>query len=153
MTVHAPGQVSEAAIAGTPLPARLGRDEARVSSASGHASTGGGSLDAEERPAGLAGPAAREWGRVARIAGWPLLAVLWIYRRFVSPVLPPACRFHPSCSLYAAEAIVAHGPIRGTWLAVRRLLRCHPWNAGGPDPVPPPRARVAGSAFADRATR
>jgi uncharacterized protein len=76
---------------------------------------------------------------VVKVLGWPLLAVLWVYRTFVSPALPPACRYHPSCSRYAAEAIALHGPIRGTWLGVRRLLRCHPWSPGGPDPVPPRR--------------
>jgi uncharacterized protein len=79
----------------------------------------------------------RAWlGLCARVAGWPLLALLWTYRRFVSPVLPPACRYHPSCSEYAFQAVAAHGPARGSWLALRRLLRCHPWAAGGPDPVP-----------------
>ena len=67
----------------------------------------------------------------------PLLVLLWIYRKLVSPVLPAACRYYPSCSQYAEEAIRAHGPARGIFLAGRRLLRCHPYAAGGPDPVPP----------------
>lgn len=59
------------------------------------------------------------------------------YRRFVSPLLPPVCRFAPSCSEYALEALRVHGAVRGLWLAVRRLARCHPFNPGGYDPVPP----------------
>jgi hypothetical protein len=62
------------------------------------------------------------------------------YRRWISPMLPPACRFHPSCSEYAAEAVDRHGAARGAVLAARRLARCHPWCEGGVDPVPP-RAR------------
>lgn len=58
------------------------------------------------------------------------------YQRVVSPLLGPRCRFHPSCSSYAIEAIERHGPLRGSWLAGRRLVRCHPLNEGGFDPVP-----------------
>jgi uncharacterized protein len=65
-----------------------------------------------------------------------LLLLVRLYKRLVSPVLPPACRFHPSCSSYAEEAVRRHGAARGSALAVRRLLRCHPWNPGGVDPVP-----------------
>ncbi len=61
------------------------------------------------------------------------------YQLVISPLLGPRCRFYPSCSAYAIEAITVHGPLRGSWLAGRRLLRCHPWNPGGPDPVPPAR--------------
>jgi hypothetical protein len=62
--------------------------------------------------------------------------LLEAYRRFVSPVLPRACRFLPSCSEYAAEAIARHGLVRGALLALRRLLRCQPFGAGGFDPAP-----------------
>jgi putative membrane protein insertion efficiency factor len=72
-----------------------------------------------------------------RVLSMPLLALLWIYRRFVSPALPAACRYYPSCSQYAEEAVRLHGPVVGPWLALKRLLRCHPYAAGGPDPVPP----------------
>ena len=61
------------------------------------------------------------------------------YQLFISPVLPPARRFYPTCSAYALEAIMTHGVLRGGWLALRRLARCHPWGGSGYDPVPPAR--------------
>lgn len=69
------------------------------------------------------------------------LAILPIrfYQKFISPVLPHSCRFLPTCSAYAAEAIMVHGVLRGTLLALKRLARCHPWGGSGYDPVPPPR--------------
>ncbi|HOG46211.1 MAG TPA: membrane protein insertion efficiency factor YidD [Anaerolineae bacterium] len=62
--------------------------------------------------------------------------VIRSYQRFVSPALPPACRFHPSCSEYAWQAIDRYGAFKGSWLAAKRVLRCHPLNPGGYDPVP-----------------
>ncbi|MEZ3520785.1 MAG: membrane protein insertion efficiency factor YidD [Muribaculaceae bacterium] len=59
------------------------------------------------------------------------------YRACISPLTPPSCRFVPSCSAYALEALRIHGPLRGSWLAIRRILRCHPWGGSGYDPVPP----------------
>ncbi len=66
-----------------------------------------------------------------------LAAPIHLYRRMVSPLLPSACRFYPSCSTYAIEALRVHGPLRGLWLTVRRLLRCQPLHPGGIDLVPP----------------
>ena len=66
-----------------------------------------------------------------------LMAVVTGYRRFISPLLPPRCRFEPSCSAYALEALRVHGAARGLWLAVARIARCHPFHPGGYDPVPP----------------
>ncbi|MCX6091456.1 MAG: membrane protein insertion efficiency factor YidD [Candidatus Bipolaricaulota bacterium] len=65
-----------------------------------------------------------------------LVAPIRAYRRFLSPVLPHSCRFYPSCSEYAIEAVETHGVFRGGWLAVRRLLKCQPLHPGGYDPVP-----------------
>jgi putative membrane protein insertion efficiency factor len=67
-----------------------------------------------------------------------LLAVLDLYRLALRPFLPRACRFHPSCGDYAREAVALHGAPRGAWLAARRVLRCHPFDPGGVDPVPAP---------------
>jgi len=70
-----------------------------------------------------------------------LSAPILVYRYLLSPVMPPRCRFHPSCSAYALEALSEHGPFKGSWFALRRLARCHPieWLGGGSgyDPVPP----------------
>lgn len=73
---------------------------------------------------------------IGRIVRGLLLALLRTYKRFISPLLPPACRFEPTCSVYAMQAVSRHGALRGSWLAVRRLARCHPFNPGGWDPVP-----------------
>ncbi|MDR7098926.1 putative membrane protein insertion efficiency factor [Lysobacter niabensis] len=66
-----------------------------------------------------------------------LILMLRGYKRWLSPLLGPACRFHPTCSVYAMEAISRFGAIKGSWLAARRVVRCHPLHPGGLDPVPP----------------
>ena len=65
----------------------------------------------------------------------PLVAAIRLYQRVLSPYLPQSCRFHPSCSQYAIEAIDKHGPWRGSLLTLKRVGRCHPWHSGGFDPV------------------
>jgi len=78
------------------------------------------------------------WGAFS-LRRWPVLAamgLIWAYRTAISPLLGPACRFEPSCSAYALEALQRHGFCRGMWLTVRRIARCHPYSPGGYDPVP-----------------
>jgi putative membrane protein insertion efficiency factor len=84
-----------------------------------------------------------------------LIALLKVYRLVVSPLYGNVCRYYPSCSAYALRAVEVHGAVRGTWLAGRRLLRCHPWTPGGYDPVPgtpewdEEQATLAGAAAAE----
>jgi putative membrane protein insertion efficiency factor len=68
--------------------------------------------------------------------GLPLIGLIWGYRVLLGPIFPTGCRFDPSCSTYGIEAIRRHGPFLGSWLTLRRLLRCHPWGGMGYDPVP-----------------
>ncbi|MCB2408548.1 membrane protein insertion efficiency factor YidD [Hymenobacter lucidus] len=65
-----------------------------------------------------------------------LLGLIWVYRHLISPLTPPSCRFQPTCSAYAAQAVQKYGPWRGGQLALRRIGRCHPWGGHGYDPVP-----------------
>lgn len=78
--------------------------------------------------------------RIARViskgAAWLLILPVRFYQLSISPMLPPSCRFTPTCSSYAIEALRKHGPIKGLWLTVKRLSRCHPWGGSGYDPVP-----------------
>lgn len=65
-----------------------------------------------------------------------ILALIRFYQRYVSPGLPPSCRFYPTCSHYTYQAIERYGVVKGGWLGIKRILRCQPWNPGGYDPVP-----------------
>ena len=73
---------------------------------------------------------------VATVPSRIVALVIRGYQRFISPALPPACRFSPTCSQYALEAVTRYGALKGTWLAVKRIVRCHPWHPGGYDPIP-----------------
>jgi len=86
-------------------------------------------------------------GIAARVLALPIRA--W---RLFSRFLPPRCRFHPSCSAYALEALEVHGAVRGSWLAARRVSRCHPWHEGGLDPVPAPNVRSSSAPTGARLT-
>ncbi len=81
-----------------------------------------------------------------------LLAAIGFYSRAISPALPPRCRFAPTCSAYAAEAVAVHGAARGSWLALRRLLKCAPWHPGGFDPVPSRRGTAPSGTGGDART-
>jgi uncharacterized protein len=76
------------------------------------------------------------------LAARALMLLVRAYRRFLSPLLGQQCRFQPTCSAYSLEALQTHGALRGTWLTVRRIGRCHPFNPGGYDPVPPPQGHT-----------
>ncbi len=82
----------------------------------------------------------RFWDRLRnifkRIAIFPLIVLVKFYQNCISPFTPPSCRFTPTCSQYAIEALRKHGLIKGGWLTIRRLSRCHPWGGHGYDPVP-----------------
>ena len=71
-----------------------------------------------------------------RLASLPFLFLITVYRKLISPLKPPSCRFYPTCSEYAFEAVQKYGPLKGLFLAAKRIVRCHPLNPGGFDPVP-----------------
>lgn len=96
----------------------------------------------------VADPTRSSAGPIARLLMLPIRA--W---RLLSQRLAPRCRFHPSCSAYALEALELHGARRGSWLAIRRVGRCHPWHDGGLDPVPAPNIRSSRRSVASGATR
>ena len=79
----------------------------------------------------------RQLGRwIGKALGALLLLPIVVYQRVISPFTPPACRFTPTCSEYARQALIKHGPVKGLWLAFKRIMRCHPWGGSGYDPVP-----------------
>ena len=80
---------------------------------------------------------ARGWRFVARVPALLMIGTFRLWQLLVSPTYGQTCRFYPSCSAYGVEAVRRHGALRGGWLTVRRLARCHPWNPGGVDLVPP----------------
>jgi uncharacterized protein len=71
-----------------------------------------------------------------KILGWIFIAIIKIYQYSISPYLMPSCRYTPSCSVYGIEAIIKHGPFKGGWLIIKRILSCNPWGGSGYDPVP-----------------
>jgi putative membrane protein insertion efficiency factor len=73
---------------------------------------------------------------IARTPRLMLIGIIRVYQKVVSPLLPPTCRFTPTCSAYAVTSVERYGVARGGWLALKRIARCHPWNPGGYDPVP-----------------
>jgi len=83
------------------------------------------------------------------MVGRTLIAVIHFYQKAISPLTPPSCRYTPSCSAYAKEAIEVHGAMSGGWLALRRILRCHPWGGSGYDPVPRPTGSVGRATQSD----
>ena len=83
-----------------------------------------------------------------KLVGGVLIALVRAYQLLLSPYLPASCRYHPGCASYTAEAISVHGPVRGLWLAARRIARCHPWGGMGFDPVPPRRRPEEGATSA-----
>lgn len=76
------------------------------------------------------------WNYIMKGMAWVLILPIRFYQIAISPLLGPSCRFTPTCSEYARQALIKHGPFKGLWLAIRRILRCHPWGGSGYDPVP-----------------
>ena len=73
---------------------------------------------------------------ISKLFSYIFLLIIKAYKTLISPILPPSCRYYPTCSDYGAEAIKKHGPFKGGWLAIKRIGRCHPWGGHGYDPVP-----------------
>ncbi len=88
-------------------------------------------------------------GALSAVRRWPVRGAIFaieLYRTYVSPMRPPTCRFSPTCSRYAVEALSEYGLVKGGWLAAVRLVKCGPWHRGGWDPIPEPRGRRADAA-------
>ena len=124
-------------------PAAGSRADAGEPAAEPAAEPGGASSDELEARAAAPVPAAdarslvRRVGRLLRrLPAFAVILLIRIYQVMISPLLPAACRYTPSCSAYALEAVQRHGALRGGWLAARRIARCHPFRPGGYDPVP-----------------
>ncbi|MBF6610324.1 MAG: membrane protein insertion efficiency factor YidD [Chryseobacterium sp.] len=75
--------------------------------------------------------------KINTVLTFPLVVLIRFYQWFISPLLPKNCRYEPTCSHYMAEALQIHGPLKGLWLGIKRIARCHPWGGEGYDPVPP----------------
>ncbi|MCI5697722.1 MAG: membrane protein insertion efficiency factor YidD [Clostridiales bacterium] len=73
--------------------------------------------------------------KLIKILNFPLILLIRVYQIFISPLTPATCRFYPTCSTYFIQALQKYGPFKGTYLGIRRILRCHPWNPGGYDPL------------------
>jgi putative membrane protein insertion efficiency factor len=74
---------------------------------------------------------------ISKVVVFPLILLVRIYQWIISPLLPPVCRFQPTCSHYMIESLKIWGPLKGSYLGIRRIMRCHPWGGHGHDPVPP----------------
>ena len=79
---------------------------------------------------------AKYWGDSVTLGARIILGTIAFYKRFLSPMLPPSCRYYPTCSTYTQEAVSKYGALRGGWMGIKRISRCHPFHPGGYDPVP-----------------
>lgn len=77
------------------------------------------------------------WRKIGSVIGWILLLPVYFYKYVISPLTPASCRHIPTCSEYALQAVKVHGTLKGFWLAIKRISKCHPWGTHGYDPVPP----------------
>ena len=80
-----------------------------------------------------------------KVIGFVILIPVYIYKYAISPLTPASCRHYPTCSEYAVQAVKIHGPIKGFWMATKRISKCHPWGTHGYDPVPPKKSKAKGN--------